>query len=424
MARRAFIVGQWPIGGVLGPKSQTVQALLRRWDAATNIEGVFPCLGIDGAAQGQRTFENISWVEFVQLLEDAPHRRNEEDLLFFYFFGHALPGKGGETNLEFKGREEKSASYRSSAEVIREIERLEFDRVVIVIDSCHAGRTRLNFENPSVAHFFCSSTGTRYTQNAEFTDTFLTELERPIRQNDFRIDFEQGGITIEKLVGRCKVQLRRRGVKDTDLPRTSGDLPNIVVRHVSENVSSQFNPLVATNSVYGRAHSLVEFINENNIREEQLFSRLGELQGFRTRIGRDGVAEDEYVGRERITEYLNFLEALGWITRQAGRLSCSARGTQAADKDLFNECLLKDIERHLLGPEITLERLKASVLELTSNSISASPSNIREYLEESGTILELSTNVRIALNLLRSSGLFLSGGAEALYPSPLRLQVA
>ncbi|MFN3261016.1 MAG: hypothetical protein ACE37J_10690 [Pikeienuella sp.] len=424
MARRALIVGQWPIGGVLGPKSQTVQALLRRWDTATSAGGVFPCLGVDGTAEGDRTFENISWVEFVQLIEDAPHRRNDEEFLFFYFFGHALPGKVGEANLEFKGRAEKSASYRSSAEVIREIERLEFERVIVVIDSCHAGRTRPAFADPTVSHFFCSSTGTRYTQNAEFTETFLTELERPIRRNDFRIDFDEGGITIGKLVGRCKVQLRRRGVQDTDLPRTSGDLTNTVVRQVSGTVSSQFNPLAATSSVYGRTHSLIEFISENDLREEQLFARLGNLQGFRIRKGRGEGAEDEFVGRERITEYLNFLEALGWITRSAGRLSCSERGREAAEKEMFNDCLLKDIERSLLAPEITLQRLKACVLELTSNSISASPSNIREYLEENGTILELSTNLRIALNLLRSSGLFLSGGADALYPSPLQLEVA
>ncbi len=424
MARRALIVGQWPIGSVLGPKSQTVQALLRRWDVATSAGGVFPCFGINGTAEGNRTFENISWVEFVRLIEDAPHKRNDEDLLFFYFFGHALPGKVGEANLEFKGREEKSASYRSSAEVIREIERLEFDRVVVVIDSCHAGRTRPSFYDPSVAHFFCSSTGTRYTQNAEFTDTFLTELERPIRRNDFRIDFENGGITIEKLVGRCKVQLRRRGVQDTDLPRTSGDLFNTVIRQVSGSISSEFNRLAATSSVYGRAHSLIEFISKNDIREEQLFGRLGELKGFRIRKGRGEGAEDEFVGRERITEYINFLESLEWITRDAGRLGCTSRGREAAVKEMFNECLLEDIERSLLAPEITLQRLKASVLELTSNSISASPSNIREFLEENGTILELSTNVRLALNLLRSSGLFLSGGAEALYPSPLQLEDA
>lgn len=424
MARRAMIVGQWPIGGVLGPKSQTVQALLRRWDLATSADGAFPCLGIDGTAEGHRTFENISWVEFVQLIEDAPHKRNDEELLFFYFLGHALPGKVGETNLEFKSREEKSASYRSSSDVIREIERLEFDRVIVVIDSCHASRTRPEFDDPKVSHCFCSSTGTRYTQNAEFTETFLTELERPLRRNDFRIDFEEGGITIKKLVGRCKVQLRRRGVQDTDLPRISGDLTNTVMRQVSGAVSSKFNPLASSSSVYGRAHSLIEFISKKDIREEQLYASLGDLKGFRTRRARGDGNEDEFVGKARIAEYLGFLEAIGWITRNAGHLRGSARGQEAAKRAMFNERLLKDIESSLFAPEITLQRLQASVLELTSNSISASPSNIREYLEENGTILELSTNVRIALNLLRSSGLFLSGGAEALYPSPLQLELA
>lgn len=423
MARRALIVGQWPAGGVLGPKSQTVQALLRRWDTATSGNGVFPCLGIDGTAEGKRTFENISWVDFVQLLEDAPHRRNNEEMLFFYFFGHALPGKAGEANFEFKGREERNASYRSSTEVIREIERLKFERVVIIIDSCHAGRTRPNFGDPSVAHFFCSSTGTRYTQNAEFTEAFLTELEKPIRRNDFRIDFEKGGITIENLVRRCTVQLRRRGVRDTDLPRISGDLKNSLIRNVSGDVSSQYNPLAATSSVYGRIYSIICLIHDNDMREEQIFGKLGELQGFRTRKGRGEEAEDEYVGRQRVTEYIDFLEALGWITRDAGRLNCSARGKEAAERVVYNRVVLEDIERALLRPQVTLHRLKASVLELTSNSISASPGNIKEYLEEDGAILELSANMRIALNLLRSSGLFLSGGAEALYPSPLQLRL-
>ena len=422
MTRRALVVGQWPVGGVLGPKSQTVQALLRRWSAVMAPDGIFPCNGISGTLGSPCTFENISWVEFVQLLEDAPSHQDDEELLFFYFFGHALPGPIGEANLEFKGRDEKNATYRSSADVIREIERLDFSRVIVIIDSCHAGRTRPNFGDPTVSHFFCSSTGTSYTQNAEFTDTFLSELERPIKRNDFRIDFEQGGITIEKLISRCTLQLRRRGVSDADLPRARGDLRKAVIRRVSGTVPAGFNPLAASSSIYGRTFALLSLISTQDIRQEQLFNRIGELRGFRTKAGyqEEGI-EERLVSTDRISEYLNFLEAVGWMRRDAGRIRSTPRGQRASSDAEFNGCLMEDIERSFLAPQVTLRRLMEAVLELTSNSISASPSNIREFLEEQGAKLDLSANLRMALSLLRSSGLFLSGGAEALYPSPLQL---
>jgi hypothetical protein len=79
--------------------------------------------------------------------------------------------------------------------------------------------------------------------------------------------------------------------------------------------------------------------------------------------------------------------------------------------------VLRDtIESKVFSDGVTFAFLDTIVKELLSDMIPPTPIRIKDRAGMKGTVLELDAPTRLAMQLLPSTGRFMKGAADAIYP--------
>ena len=97
----------------------------------------------------------------------------------------------------------------------------------------------------------------------------------------------------------------------------------------------------------------------------------------------------------------------------------TAEGRRASNKASFNREILSVIETYILDGALSYGELDGIVKELLDDMIPPTPIRIRERAGMKGRVLNLTPATRVALQVLPSTGAFLKGAADAIYPSEL-----
>jgi hypothetical protein len=414
--RRALIVGSWQVqGGPSHPSPQRVIALTSRWKAVCKAHAFN---GLSTPGKPAEIFHNPILSDLIEHTENAESVGDETELLL-YFVGHST--RLGDDDLEIilgvdKSGENRRASLKMLLELIRTNARVR--RMVVVLDTCHAGHAEEHlFSLRNTQLLALLATGDGYAFNADFSEGVLRALEEPLHKSDQRIDRVSGGMTYRKVFEFArKYVLTRTSRGRTQSPLLIGAYDDLLVS-APVNVPVHFHPFASDRSIYGRLFRIISILAETNLNERRLLERIRSDDVFLLKRGEDG--QHESVSPVRLTEYLDFLRAAKWVVQPDSVYRLTEQGRLASRTADFNKRLLAVIEANVLPEDIKLDRLDQILDELLLDAIPTTPIKIRERAAMNGWVLDLTSPVRVALQLLPSTGRFTKGSADALYPAEL-----
>jgi hypothetical protein len=350
-------------------------------------------------------------------LEDAAGLTADTELLI-YFVGHSVSVGDSDLGLILGLTADGADRPLSLSWLLRSVqEHTPIRKIVLVLDTCHAGRTRGVLRLDGFEVFAMFATGSTYAFDAVFSDSFLRALEQKLQKSDQRIDRRAGGVTYRKLFedARRRVLFSAEGVGREQEPDCFGDYGGTVLLPVSAAVSNSYNKFASSRSIYARLYRLMQVIHRTGPTGDQLRAAIDAEDIFLIRKDRgDGAAS---VSTERLSDYLSFLRQVRWLVQPHGRYQLTDEGRGAIDDLFFNRLLLDAIETYIFAEGVTLDFLDDIVKELLADMIPPTPVRIKDRAAMKGKLVDLSDATRLALQLLPSTGKFLKGAADAIYPS-------
>lgn len=414
--RRALIIGSWLAQGRDRPSSPKVRAITGRWARlfADDAYG-FRSLGDPDALP--QPLHNPKASEVISQLEDAVGLTAETELLL-YFLGHSV--SDGETDLKLilgLGPEGLDRTV-SLSWILNAVRQTPVRKLVVVLDTCHAGRTRDTLRMDGFELFAMCATGSAYAFDAEFSDALLRTLEQPVQKNDQRVDRRAGGITYKKAFenARSRVLLSGHRAGGAQDPRSFGRYESTVLLPVAATVPTAYNSFAASRSIYERVFRLLQIVGRGTLTADELRDAVDQDPVYVLRKD-DGAGGGRTLSTERLEDYLLFLGTVRWLVQPGGRYQLTNAGRDAIDDLFFNRLLLDAIETHVLGQGVTFAFLDQVVKELLADMLQPTPPRIKERAAMKGLVVDLSTATLLAFKLLGSTGKFAKGSADAIYPS-------
>jgi hypothetical protein len=409
------VIGSWLAQGRDKPSPQRVRSVTDRWTKVFKEDRYrFRSLENPNALPTPlltpKSSDLVAQLDYAQGLSPTTE-------LLLYFLGHSA--SAGESDLRLilgidsQGLD-RTISLTWLLDTIQDHTPLR--RLVVILDTCHAGRTRDAFRLVHETSFAMFATGDAYAFDAAFSDGLLRALEQPIQKNDQRIDRRASGITYRKIFEEA----RRRvlfGPQAPQDPKCFGGYGDTVLLQAPASVPRGFNPFASNRSVYGRVFCLLSIIRDTNPTLDELGHRVRKDDVFLLRR-EDGVGA-RYLSDSRLGEYLDFLRTAKWIVQPSGRFELTAAGLNACQRDDFNAFLLAAIETEVFEAKISFGFLDVIVKELLNDMIPPTPIRIKDRAGMKGRVLKLNRATRVAIQLLPSTGQFLKGAADAIFPCEL-----
>jgi len=405
--RRAVIVGSWQALGRDKPSQQRVRSITDRWSKIFD-DDTYELRSL--ANRQQKPVPRLNPTRGELLGELADHRRTSADTeLLFHFLGHSVSRGADDIDLILKVEDGENTMLPLS-QLIDALTRIPCGPLILILDTCHVGRTQPNFDQIRQRCYTMMATGSSYAYNADFSDGLLRAFEAPLRGKDQRIDRRAGGVTYAKMYQEATRRILTSTAKPMQQPIATGDMGSRVLITAPPIVPDSFSPLGSARTVYGRTYELLALIDERHGQA----GFLAAVQGHPAFVLEHDTGRT--ISEERIQDYVRFLRKVRWVVEPAGQLQLTASGQAARNPDQFNRQLLAAIEQHILPPNLGYDRLEDIVKELLDDMIPPTPSRIRERAGMNGVLLTLDTPTRVALSLLPTTGRFLKGSADAIFP--------
>jgi hypothetical protein len=415
--RRALILGSWLARGRDKPAPLRVKSILRRWEKVLSDKR-YRFRSITNKRANPKSVANPHASALMRILEQATDITTDTELLL-YFLGHSNPS--GENDLQLilglnadKGDRVCTLSWLLST--IREAGR--FRRLILILDTCHAGRARQILSFPDWKYYAMFATGDAYAFDAQFSEGILRALETPLRKSDQRIDRRAGGVTYEKIFESALNFVLTSAQPDTkeQKPNAFGDYKSELLVKAPVVVPDGFNPYATSRTIYGRVYRLIHLLTrKTSLTVSQLHQEINKDPAFLVR--RDGDESEFFVSRQRLEDYLSFLRQIRWVIQPAGKYQLTDEGRKACNLRQFNKQLLDAIEQQVFGDTFTLDVLDDIVTQLLGDMIPPTPAKIKERFGMKGNRISLTPATRVALQVLPSTGRFLHGSADAIFPS-------
>ncbi|ESX00685.1 hypothetical protein X769_22585 [Mesorhizobium sp. LSJC268A00] len=416
--RRALVIGTWLAQGRDKPSPQKVKSITDRWTKlfAEDRYG-FRSLGDRRALPVP--LQHPTRADLIHQFDGAQGVTDDTEL-FLFFLGHSVSEGNNDIRLILgvdKGGEDRTVSLSWLFKTVNR--ETPIRKLVVVLDTCHSGRTQETFHPSKERVFVMFSTGTSWAFDANFSDSLLRALEQPIQKSDQRIDRRSGGITWRKIFEEARrrvisAQSRLNPLQD---PECFGGYTGEVLFKAPTRISTGFNAFASSRSIYGRVFRLLRIIAKDSPTSDALRASIRADPVFLLRRDESGV--ERHVSIERLDEYLDFLIKAKWLVRPKGHFELTPSGHKACDENVFNMLLLQAIESDVLSDGLSFEFLDEIVKELLSDMIPPTPIRIKHRAGMKGKILRLDPATRLAIQLLPSTGQFLKGTADAIFPSEL-----
>lgn len=268
MDRRALIIGSWLAQGRDRPSPQRVRSLTDRW-VKVFAEDRYTFRALVDPRAMPVPLHTPRAADLIAQLDDGQALSADTELLI-YFVGHSVSSGENDVQLilgiDTHGRER----FIALSSLLRAVEEhTPIRRLVVVLDTCHAGRTRETFRLIPGESFAMFATGDAYAFDAAFSDGLLRAFEQPLQKSDQRIDRRRGGITYRKVFEEA----RRRvlfGAQASQEPKCFGDYGDAVLFEAPASVPLEFNPFVSSRSIYGWVYRLLEIVQSKKPTFEEL----------------------------------------------------------------------------------------------------------------------------------------------------------
>ncbi|TPL07897.1 hypothetical protein FJ938_09850 [Mesorhizobium sp. B2-4-14] len=415
--RRALIVGSWKAAGRTIPTPQKVLSLLGRWQKIFD-EDRYEFRALADRAMKPAALENPSRADIISQFDNASDISDNTELLV-YFVGHSVSEGTDDIRLILDVDKDGNNRFIQLRWLLDTIASERIRKLVIILDTCHAGRTEQQFRAANGNWFAMFGTGDAYAFEAAFSDAVLRALEAPIRKSDQRVDRRHEGMTYNKVFenarGRMISTLSQTHL--SQIPRAFGEYGNTVLLAAPRRVPIGYNPFASGRSIYGRVFRLLQIIQAGPLSMGNLTAAIRSDASFL--LQREEGGASRYVSPDRLREYLEFLRTARFIVQPSGAVQLTDVGVRACNPASFNSEIMAAIEANVFAEGITFRFLDQVVMKLLEDLIPPTPIKIRERAAMLGKAMKLDASTRLALLLLPSTGQFLKGSADAIFPSEL-----
>jgi hypothetical protein len=414
--RRALIIGSWLAKGRDNPSPQKVKSITDRWEKLFRVDD-YSYRSLGNKRRKPDILINPKLESLTAIFARASQITNDTELLLF-FVGHSTAFGEDDLRLILGLSEKGEERYCNLSWLLSSIQQAQIRKIVIILDTCHAGRTHNTFRRVGLDYYAMLSTGEAYAFEARFSDGILKALEDPLRKKDQRIDQRAGGMTYQKVfqfaLSHVFESASSSGIHQN--PVNFGDPPSDILVKAPVVVPVDYNQFASDRTVYGRVFRLLDLVKSHGpLTYYQLQEYVYEDRCFLLR--KDEVNGDQYLSSQRLLDYLDFLRKAEWLVELGGKYLLTPKGTRACKKNGWNKLLLEVIEEKILPEEMSLELLDSIVSELLTDMIPATPIRIKERAAMQGVAVPLVPATRVALQVLPISGRFMKGAADAIFPS-------
>lgn len=417
MDRRALVIGSWLTKGRDRPSPQKILSITTRWD---NIfkDNSYGFRSLTNKSTRPTSIQNPDLTKLTSIFENASNVVPETELLLV-FIGHSTVSGTNDLNLILgTNKAGKDRTIRLSL-LLQNIESMAgIRKLILVLDTCHSGIVREQLALSGLVKYAMFASGSAYAYDANFSEGVLRAFEDDLKRNDQRIDRKAGGVTYKKIFesARSYVLGRIDPKKKDEYPNSHGDYIGEVLLEAPIVIPESYNPFASERSVYGRIFNILNSISENsNITRAELYRILRIKKEFL--LKGDGDDGSVFVSNDRLDEYMSFLRRSEWVVEPNGKLEITYRGKLARSFNKYNKHILDAIENKVLGGEIDFEYLDGIVSELLDDMIPPTPIKIKDRAGMKGAFITLDPPTRIALQILPSTGRFLKGASDAIFPS-------
>jgi hypothetical protein len=416
--RRALLIGYWGPDEEPGPSHQKIRGLLARWERALALEGSYPFAALDNPAGSPVAYANPGRSHITQFLSETAVGVDANTLLFLYYVGHSRGH--GENDIDLLLRYDRKLDKRfhiSLRRLLEEVAEAGFRKLILIIDSCHAGRSKHRINQFPHSYYAILSTGSAYAFDATFSERLLSTLERQPQRNDQRIDRKRQGFTYKKLFEVARAGFLRVSSGDkanSQQPDAFGNLGDEVIAHAPVAIPTAYNDFAGERTIYGRVFKMLSLIGSDPTTLPILFDNVKKESAF---VIRRGEERNVCLGSERLKVYLEFLRRVGFVDLRNERVTLTKNGEKAAKRDYYNKELSYAIEERLFPEDLSIDKLEEIVKDLLEDMMPSTPSKIQERVQMKGIMFTLDDVIRLALALLPSTGRFMKGAADTLYPS-------
>jgi len=258
--RRAIIIGSWLAKGRNRPTPQRIRGLTDRWTRIFDSNR-YGYRSVNDPTTAPVPFLNPRHSQILELLENARQIGPETELLL-YFVGHSVSLGEHDLNLILGTGEEGADRMVALSTILSEIRQTGISRMICILDTCHAGRSRTTFSALRDQAFAMFASGTAYAFEANFSDGLLQAFEQPIRKNDQRIDRRSGGVTYQKLFQEARRRLRQTASASGIIqePVCFGDLGGTVIEPAPRVIGDEYSEFALSRTIYGRLFILLDIL--------------------------------------------------------------------------------------------------------------------------------------------------------------------
>ena len=197
--RRALIIGSWLAKGRDLPSQQKVKAITKTW---ANIfkKKQYNFKSLKDPQSVPQIVYNPELAELTAIFEQAKKITSQTELLL-YFLGHSTASGEDDIRLILGQNSEGEDRTCPLSLLLSNIqESSQIRRLIIILDTCHAGRIQNTLKVTNFQYFAMVASGNAYAFNAQFSEGILKALEEPIKKSDQRIDRLSGGDNISESI--------------------------------------------------------------------------------------------------------------------------------------------------------------------------------------------------------------------------------
>ncbi|MBD8875411.1 hypothetical protein [Roseibium polysiphoniae] len=411
--RRMLVVGHWGPEGTT-PNNSRVRGIVSRLERVFGPNGNYSFQSMAGEPTGPDVLLNPGAGDISQKLADEADGVTDNTLLFLYYVGHAVGDREDDLRIRLRYRtSEGSPQYLYLSTLLSQVRDNRYQKLILLLDCCHAGRTLKLFKEFPQNSFAMLGTGKGYAYNCDFSDSIISTLERSPSKRDQRIDRIRRGFTYERLFEVARSPFIT-STEARQIPQSfPGGLEHELLANAPVKIPSEYNALVPRRTVYGRVYVCLELLSEEPCLSAVFAQTLHRRREF---LLEGDEIDGRYISSDRARQYKDFLIESGLAVENSARVEISNLGREALN-GRYNDILLETISRSILPDAITYEVLDDIIHSLINDMIPPTPAMISERLLHRGMALELKPSVRIALSLLPSTGRFLKSSSDALFPS-------
>ena len=349
----------------------------------------------------------------------------ENDLFLLYYFGHGFIGDGGELVLAYKGVDLSRPTAFTLNEVVRELVLRGFARLIIVLDSCHAGLAApalaITHQPGRFSYYLMAATGggwSRFDESGgEFTRALARALSYP--NMDALRDARRNAVTFAKWFEVAA------GLVRSQRPTCDGALGNEVLYPYETPLSSVVNRLAPRTSAYSRLYLLLDVVGEGLHSLDEVHRLIEErgLDSFQTVIRmEDGTVQRVFILPRKVREYLDLATGLGLAVRDGEggdppRWSLTPQGKQAIANDgaSFNQDLVAAVYGWLPAG-VTAKVINDALHELAGRTVLPNVLNVEQRLLELKLPMMKRKELRTALQLLSYAGVVQRATSDTFFP--------